>query len=290
MNIIELLDEYRIPHREEGHEHCRPGWSQVECPKCSPDSGRFRLGININHVYASCWTCGYVPIQSVLKTILGVRWDEAKKLLAGIKPERMEERIAHTGHYAEPDGVVPLLKPHKAYLRGRGFDCDELERLWHIRGIGIATRLSWRIFIPIIHHGKAVSWTTRKIAGDGERKYLSAAPSEETIEHKHLLYGEDYCRHAVVVVEGPFDVWGGGPGFGCTFGLSYTTEQVARIASYRIRAVAYDNEPEAQKVARELVGHLSAMPGETYNIVLDSKDPGEAKRKEIQRIRKEILE
>jgi hypothetical protein len=32
------------------------------------------------------------------------------------------------------------------------------------------------------------------------------------------------------------------------------------------------------------------MPGETYNIVLDSKDPGEAKRKEIMKIRKEILE
>jgi hypothetical protein len=290
MNIIELLDEYHIPHREEGHEHCRPGWVQIECPFCSPDSGRFRLGINIQHVYSNCWTCGSKPIQSVLKTILGVRWDEAKKLLAGIKPERMEERIVHTGRYTEPDGVGDLLRPHKNYLRGRGFDCGELERLWHIRGIGIATRLSWRIFIPILHHGKPVSWTTRKIAGDGERKYLSASPSEEAIEHKHLLYGEDYCRHAIVVVEGPIDVWGIGPGAVATFGLSITNEQVSRIASYPVRAICLDNEPEAQDVARTLAGHLSCLPGETYNIVLDSKDPGEAKQKEIQRIRREILE
>ncbi len=289
MNILELLDEYHIHHREEGHEHCRPGWTQLDCPFCSPDSGRFRLGINIEHVYGNCWHCGSKSIRLILRTILRLRWEEVDKLLQGIKPERVE-RTVHEGHYTEPSGVVGLLGPHKTYLKERRFDYPELERLWHIRGIGIAPRLSWRIFIPITLHGKAVSWTTRKISGDPDRKYLSASEEEESIPHKHLLYGEDYCRHAIVVVEGPIDVWGGGPGFAATFGLSYTAEQVARIAAYPVRAVCFDNEPEAQDVARGLTKDLSCLPGETFNIVLDSKDPGEAKRKEILRIRKEILE
>ena len=289
MNFIDLFNEHHIPNRTEGHEHCRSGWVQIDCPICSPDSNRFRLGINLKYTYASCWHCGYFPLTKLLVTLLHIRYDDAKKMLQGVRPERVE-KIIHDGHYTEPDGVVGLLGPHKKYLKDRGFNYPELERLWHIRGIGIVPRLSWRIFIPILHHGQAVSWTTRKLSDDPERKYLSAELHEESIPHKHLLYGEDYCRHAVVVVEGPIDVWGGGPGFAATFGLSYSNEQVLHIASYPIRAICFDNEPEAQDVARELVGHLSAMPGETYNIVLDSKDPGEAKQKEIMRIRKEILE
>jgi len=67
------------------------------------------------------------------------------------------------------------------------------------------------------------------------------------------------------------------------------SEQVERIAKYPVRAVCYDNEPDAQQRARELADRLSVLPGDTYNITLDSKDPGEATRKEIERIRREIL-
>ncbi len=291
MNIVELLAEYNIPTAPEGHEHTRSGWAQVDCPFCSPGSGRFRLGINIQHVYGSCWSCGYHSVPSVLKMLLGVRWDQAKKLLDGIQHERVE-KIVHHGHYKPPAGVGPLLSAHKNYLRDRGFNPHELEHLWDIQGIGIAARLSWRIFIPIIHHGQTVSWTTRTISREKnvERKYLSAGLEEESLPHKHLLYGEDYCRHAIIVVEGPIDVWGGGPGFAATFGLSFTSEQVARIASYPVRAICMDAEPEAQKTAKELADRLSCLPGETYNVTLDSKDPGEATQREIQRLRKEILE
>jgi len=289
MNIVDLLNEYRIENRTEGHEHCRSGWAQIDCPFCSPNSGRFRLGINTHYVYANCWTCGAKSITSVLKALLGTRWKDAKVLLQNIRPER-PEKIVHTGRYAEPMGVMGMLTPHKIYLRDRGFDATELERLWFLRGIGISSRLSWRIFIPILLHGQAVSWTTRTIGNGDHGKYLSAAPDEESVSHKSILYGEDYCRHAIVVVEGPADVWGGGPGFAATLGLSVTSEQVERITKYPVRALCFDNEPQAQKVQKEMADRLACFPGETYTITLDSKDPGEAKRKEILRIRKEVLE
>ena len=288
MNIVDFLNEYRIENRTERHEHCRSGWVQIDCPFCSPASGRFRLGINISYLYGNCWHCGSHALPSLLKILLGPRYPQAKKLLQGLRPERIE-RPEHAGKYTEPSNVVGLLGPHKRYLRDRGFNPTNLERLWHIRSIGIASRLSWRVFIPIIHHGTPVSWTTRSIGTCDHAKYISAEPEQETIPHKHLLYGEDYCRHAVVVCEGPIDVWGIGPGAVATFGMDNLSEQVERIAKYPVRAVCYDNEPDAQQRARELADRLSVLPGDTYNITLDSKDPGEATRKEIERIRREIL-
>lgn len=289
MNIIDLLNEFRIDHRTEGHEHCRSGWVQVDCPFCSPGSGRFRLGINITYMYANCWTCGARSLQAVLKSMLGAKWPDAKGLVQGLRPERREERPAHSGKYTEPKGVTGLLTPHKVYLRRRGFDPTDLERLWHIRSIGIAVELSWRIFIPIIRHGQAVSWTTRTIGKGAHGKYISAKPEQETVPHKHVLYGEDYCRHGIVVCEGPIDVWAVGPGAVATFGIDNLSEQVERISRYPVRAICYDNEKDAQRRAQELANRLSVLPGDTYNIVLDSKDPGEAQQKEIRRIRKEIL-
>jgi len=292
MNFIDLLNECHIPNRTEGHEHCRPGWVQIDCPWCSPESGRFRLGYNMEYGYSNCWHCGSKPVEVLLRKLLGVRFWEAKSLLKDIRTKRRSksDQMTWTGFYQPPDGVDYLLGPHKMYLKGRGFDWPEIERLWHIQGIGIAQKLSWRIFIPIIHHEMIVSWTTRSIGDEADSKYISAEPEQEITPHKYLLYGEDYCRHAIVVVEGPLDVWGIGPGAAATFGLSYTSEQVKRIARYPRRAICFDNEPDAQKVAKRLADDLSAFPGETFNITLDSKDPGEAKQNEIKHIRQEILE
>lgn len=289
MNIPELLLEHNIPTAPEGHHHSRPGWIQIDCPWCSPDSQHFRLGVNIEYGYCNCWHCGHHSLVTVLATLLRISFQQIRDLTKDLKGLKVE-RPAHAGQYTEPYGVMGLLGPHKIYLKRRGFSPSKIERLWSVHSIGIAPSLSWRLFIPIIHHGILTSWTTRSIGKDDKAKYISAQPEQESIPHKHLLYGEDYCRHAIVVCEGPIDAWAIGPGAVATFGLSLTNEQVVRIAKYPKRAICFDNEPNAQKVARKLVNDLSGFPGETMNIVLDSKDPGEASPTEIKRIRKEVLE
>src|SRR5581483_4434906 len=107
-----------------------------------------------------------------------------------------------------PAGVSDLLKPHRDYLLGRGFSpkqIEDLQRLWGLAGIGVAGRLSWRLFIPIYYRGEMVSWTTRSLRDTGLR-YIRARPEEEKYRAHTLLYGHDLVRDTIIVVEGPFDV------------------------------------------------------------------------------------
>ena len=189
------------------------------------------------------------------------------------------------GKLVLPQGLGPLLPIHQNYLKRRNYDPEELEKLWGIRGIGLARKLSWRIWIPVTFRGKTVSWLTRAISDEGTR-YVAASPQEEALPHKQLLFGEDRTRHAIVVTEGPFDVMRIGPGAVCTFGVSYSEQQLLKIAHHPIRYVAYDQEEKAQLKAKGLCEKLSLWPGKTTNIILDSKDPGESTKREILLLRR----
>ena len=217
-------------------------------------------------------------------------YKEVAKLLDDLESQHFEKKKP-LGKLVIPTGIKGLHSAHKKYLHGRGFKWRELERLWKIRGIGIASRLAWRIWIPIHYHGEVVSWTTRSISSNPRiTRYVSAGEDEEAMPHKELLYGEDLARHAIIVNEGPFNAWRIGPGAVATFGSGYSIEQLERMAKYPTRAICFDNEPEAQKRARKLVNDLSVFPGDTYNVVLDRKDAAEESRENIDRLRKEVLE
>jgi DNA primase len=164
-----------------------------------------------------------------------------------------------------------------------------MQRLWNAQGIGMSSQLPWRIFIPIELNGEMVSWTTRSINDYGLR-YISAKLTQESFPHKHLLYGEDYARHTVIIHEGPLDVWTVGPGAVGTLGTSYTRAQVVRMSKYLRRVVCFDNEPEAQRRARKLCDDLEPFEGETHNVILDAKDANTASAKEIRRLRRLYLD
>ena len=291
MDINEVFTQYNIPIAPASHEHTRYGWVQLDCPFCSRGSERYRLGYNLTFNYCNCWNCGHHSIISVLVDLLGISFAKAKHILKDVIPEKLPDDIKTTGKLQLPYHSQTLLPQHKDYLKSRGYRPKDIMQLWQIKAIGAAPRLSWRILIPIHKHGQVVSWTTRTISKRSDiKRYYSASPVEESYPHKKLLYGADYARHAVAVVEGPTDVWAGGPGFVGTFGLSLTNEQIVAIASYPVRAVCFDNTPAAQRAAKKLVGLLSTLPGTTYHITLDSDDLGDAGfYKEIKIIREKIL-
>jgi len=292
MTFTEILDEYEIETAPEGHHHSRQGWVQFDCPKCGKDSGKFHMGYSLDGGYCNCWSCGFADIVGVLQELTDLPFHKIKELLKDIDVEYVDV-VRVKGKLTLPKGIKPLseLKQHKKYLKERRFKWQKLDRLWNIQGLEIASDYAWRLFIPIIYHGEVVSWTTRTISSDPTiTRYLSSPPEKEAINHKELLYGEDYARQAIVIVEGPTDVWRIGPGAVATMGVGYSQAQVNRMLRFPIRAICFDSEPTAQKRAKELRNALLGLGGDTCNIVLETgKDAGDASWKEVRDIRNEIL-
>lgn len=286
MTFLEILEEYNVDTAPEGHRHAHAGWVQFDCPFCGEESEKYHMGYSLTSKHINCWKCGYHRVIDTLMALTGQPFQKVKEWFGELKPE---EFVAPTrGKLVLPKGIGPLAHAHKNYLRGRGFRPNKLARLWGLQGIGIAPKLQWRIFIPIHHQGEVVSWTTRKIRDSGLR-YHAAKPEEEAVSAKSLLYGEDYCRHSIIVVEGHPDVWAIGPGAAATGGTGFTQAQVLRISKYPTRVICFDSEEKAQQIARELCDSLAIYPGTTYNVTLTGKDASRSPKAEIQRLREMFL-
>lgn len=292
MKFVDLCKQLGVQFRETGHEHCRKGWVQIECPQCVHQSGpgHFRLGYNLRGGYANCWLCGPIYIGYALSALSGQNIDS--RLLKDLERDvKWKEKLKPRGTYLPPAGTGLITEAHDKYLRGRKFDPNELTTLWDIEYLGhLGGKYKWRILIPIYYQGRPVSWTTRSVRDDVKLRYVSAPPERELIDHKSLLYGEDYVRHAIIICEGPTDVWRVGPGAVCTFGTGWKTPQVARMVKYPVRVVCFDSEEAAQARAKALCDRLEVFDGETYNVVLKAKDPGDATREEIKELRRRFLD
>ena len=288
-SIVDLLEEYEVDFKQPGdHTHVRTGFVGVDCPYCGPDSRKYHLGINIENGYATCWRCGYHNLAKVLSQLTGRQINQ--KTLEAYYRGRLPTERPKIRPLRLPAGRSPLSLIHRQYLAGRGLDANLAASRWGLEGIGIHVILGWRIFIPIHLHGKIVSWTTRAI-GNHPVRYLSADPEMDGgMPIKHLLYGEDHARYAVIVVEGPADVWRIGPGAVAVFGIAYSQEQIVRLARFPVRVVCFDAELLAQRAADRLCKQLHPFPGETHRIILPSGDPGEASEVEIQTIRQSFLD
>ena len=284
-----ILTEHRIPFREGGsHRHVREGWIGVDCPRCGPGTNKFHLGICLQTRQTNCWRCGGSNLGEVLGLLLDVTTPHAWALIRELPPPSRvpsEQRRAR-GKLTIPRGLGPLQKPHRDYLSRRGFDPDELERLWMLKGFGPIGRFAWRIWIPVLLDGEIVSWTTRSIGESDRRvpKYVNADPEKEVWPIKSLLYGWDYVRDSVVICEGPTDAWRIGPGAVATFGLAVSTEQLEKMSSVPRRIVCFDSEPIAQRTADRLALRLQSFPGATVRVELDASDPADAKREEIAKL------
>ena len=293
MTLIELLQERGIPYREAGGHHhvSSPDFIGVDCCWCSPGSGKFRMGITRNCRAASCWNCGRHGAVLTVAELTGLSPDEVFRLLdfrlLDFSQQEGEGKEKPRGKLTIPNGVGPLLKAHRLYLESRGFDPDEIEKVWGVKGIGQAARLGWRLWIPVTLGGETVSWTTRSLTDCGGRRYITASAEEEKFPAKSVLYGEDKAGRSVIVCEGPIDAWRIGKGAVATLGIEWTQAQAARLGGFARRVICFDAEPDARRQARRLAEALEPMPGQTVVVELETgKDACEADESEILELRK----
>lgn len=285
MEFEDLLIENNIDYRTNGqHHHARHGWIQFDCPFCGNGTGKYHMGYNIEYNYVNCWSCGGHDLVTTLSNLVSKQRSDINSIIRRISTRSLVTERARRVKLEIPTGIKPLKRVHKQYLRKRGFDPVKLIELWNIQGFEIHEKLSWRIYIPITYHGEVVSWTTRSTSDNGVR-YISA--KDEKIKHKEILYGSDYARYAIIITEGPFDVWRIGPGAVCTFGTSYTQSQILEMLKYPKRIVCFD--PEAHKEGKKLADTLSLYPGETWLVDNMKNDPGSSSEEDIKRLRELIL-
>lgn len=258
----------------------------------------------------NCWICG--P-QRLVETLCQITGESSGSILRHLEELRSDFGYGELSGYLEapksrsagritrktailPDGIGPLLRPHKRYLeRQRQLNPETLVRLWGIQGIGIAPRLQWRLFIPIRVGMETVSWTTRSISDDVDQRYINAKPDEEKIHLREVLYGEELARQAIVICEGPIDAWSIGPGAVATLGVNPSPACVQIMSKFPVRAILFDSDKGARRRADNLCRLLEVFDGDTFNVTLESaKDANAALksvggRREIREIRRRFL-
>lgn len=248
------------------------------------------MGCHLEKGYVVCWACGPQNRVETLSILTGLPPAKCYSLLGGLDFEQARH-LPVRGKLIIPEGLNGgLMRQHREYLRSRNIDPKVAETLWRADGFrGTASGgMAWRIFIPIYLEGRCLSWTTRATSDGVKNRYMSAPTQSECVAAKSLLYGEDYVGNSMLILEGPLDVWRVGPGAVATLGVGVSRAQVSRIAKCPRRVVCMDNTPDGRRKARELCAALEGFPGETLDVQLDAKDPGEASERELEKLRRLI--
>jgi len=291
MSIEKLLADYNIP-TSTGGKNWQTGWIQVNCPLCH-DQG-FHGGFNISGGYYNCWKCGYHRMETVLSTLLGIKWHEARNIMnqyagSSSSSNPIPKKKAQAKECQWPDNCHDLQHNHKKYLinrKGGGFNHDQLVHNWNIKGTGPIGPYKFRIIIPIYFDGKLVSYQGRDITGKSDLRYKACPIEKEVVHHKHICYGLDHVKNRkAVVVEGVFDVWRLGYGSVCTFGTEVTNEQVLLLAN-RLDYAAIAFDPGAEFKANQLGGRLIALGVDVDLVEINAADPAELSELEASRIMK----
>lgn len=270
-----VLQSLGVAVAPEGHHHVSSGgdWLGVDCPSCSPGSGRFRMGLKFPTT-ATCHLCGPSRLWDTLQVLTGVGWRELKESFSGcdFRSARQTSKNAPSRRFVPPVGVCGFSGVFRDYARSRGLRIANC-RLFGVGGIGVmGGKLAWSLYLPIRDGHETVSWTTRTLNPDNPRRYWSASADQEAMPHKTLLYGAELAGHAVCVVEGPLDAISLGPGGVATCGVVVTPAQVAKIARFPVRVVVADNEPKAIDRAERLAADLEVFPGKTHLAIPSGKD------------------
>ncbi len=228
---VALLGERRVPYIERG-PNVKRGEVNIQCPFCGSADPSHHMGLNLDTGWWSCWRnkqhSGKSPVR-LLMALLRVSFGEARDI-AGLgddyrdpegfdsvkarlqalgRPVAAPERraCAWPPSFHEIDGVGASRR-HWAYLRERGFDeVDYLVERYRL-SFTRSGPMAHRVILPFVVDGEVVTYTGRAIAPSSAR-YLDQPLDEAAIGPKQTLYNHDALHdggHALVVVEGPFDV------------------------------------------------------------------------------------
>jgi len=294
-DIVQFLNDYFIPYIAQG-AGSSSGWVNIRCPLPGCNDHSHHGGFNIASGAYNCWKCGPHPSFHVVQALMGCRDKEAKEIIWGYSSRRScltainKESKKKVSRVDLPGG--PLLSIHRQYLIARNFNPDKISDKYRILGTGpIPNGYRYRLVIPIIHKNIVVSFQARDVTDHDDLRYKGCPVDESIIHYKRLIYGLDkYAGDTVVLVEGVFDVWRLGDGFGCGFGTSLTQTQLKILSRFRQVIILFDpNEEQSWGLAAKYVKMLRSLGCKAERVRWDDeRDPAELDPADVIWLRREL--
>jgi hypothetical protein len=303
-DVISYLDHKGISHTTTG-EHSTPGWINIDCVFCGGDQSQ-HLGINLENNACNCWRCGGHSVGKLIQMLEDCSWQEAlvimEKYQSYNRPTAKIQDYTPPQQMTMPKEFIKLsihpsenLRPAYRFLYSRGINFND-----HIIALDYEIYYSpgplgdykFRLGIPIYIRKQLVSFVTRDVTGKATKSYLACPDNKSVTPWKNTLYPYDNItfNNAIVLVEGPFDVWKLGQKSLCTFGTGWTFSQVALLHSLFPKKVfiLFDSEEIAQESAKKLSKAIWFCDCEVVYLD-DKKDPGELTCKEGKQLMKELV-
>lgn len=187
------------------------GWWVFKCPFCASIGDGKKCAVHFQYGVVKCWVCGYSEnVVDFIADYEGVNRSGAKAILNNSKEMNVNLEIFEdnlnkvlvsdvnlpVGYNAILDGKGVMAERARNYLRGRGFDLDELDRL----GIGYCSHNEpdvpdnedyfGYIIIPFKSEGKLMYYIGRDYIGNFLR-YKNPEKSKFGIGKGDLLFNED---------------------------------------------------------------------------------------------------
>lgn len=275
------------------------------CPKCGHE---YKLSVNANMGIWHCWHCGDGGrIGTLIQEARNMTFTPAEKV------ERKPISVT------DPGEIIPLHalpSTHQAilYLKNRGFDPNELERMFGVsycrEGKPFAGGLfntSNTIVLPMYDNGKVIGWQSRLLYnpdkltdeeclafgfGRKQNGKFRRPPKYFTspgLEKGKILFNKDWAVHSdvVVVTEGAFDAMAVGLCGVATFGKNVSDEQVAALSRWKLVVLLLDPDAASEQAALAARFRVSiCIPVSLKGY----KDAGECPRQEIWRQIRETVD
>jgi hypothetical protein len=280
----------------------------VTCPFCGPEDHSGHL--YISHLYGSsdpqtgrllthlvrCWRreCQSEPgrLAELENLIFSIRSVPLPTPQRAYGPERRGPlpTVQHPGQIELIDRL-PASHAARRYLEDRGFDVEELAKVWRV---GYVCEPAWspamlgRIYIPIVHDGRLVAWQGRWPAElDWSQAPIKRYYNMPGDAIGRVFYGLDEAGDAplTVIVEGALDAWAVGPGAVALLGKSLTPARLTLLHSRRGKfpvIILLDSAEKDSDTARKAASIQAQLHGRFPGVSLASLpaalDPGDCVR------------
>lgn len=187
----------------------RNGWLKGDCPECGAE---LKYGVNLDVNRTNCFKCGYHdrPLW-VIKKVENLNFlNEVKVLLGSFEGLEYRETAVKKLERKQVDfplGYKPLLmgdsqlaKSARAYVKGRGFNVEEMaSKGW---GYGTEDPYFGYLILPYFEKEKLVYYSTRSFIDIGP-KFNNPPVENFGIGKSQLIYNRDalYIYDRVHIVE-----------------------------------------------------------------------------------------